>query len=44
MNEEQLLQRMTVNPNIFVGKPIIRGRRVAVEHLLAMLAAGDSIK
>jgi uncharacterized protein (DUF433 family) len=30
-----------VNPKIFGGKPIIRGRRLAVEHVLGMLAAGD---
>jgi uncharacterized protein (DUF433 family) len=42
MNEKQILQRITVNPDIFGGKPIIRGRRLAVEHVLAMLAAGDS--
>jgi uncharacterized protein (DUF433 family) len=42
MNESQLLGRITVNPAIFGGKPIIRGRRLAVEHVLAMLAAGDS--
>ena len=43
MNEEILLERITVNPEIFGGKPIIRGRRLAVEHVLGMLAAGDSI-
>ena len=42
MNEDELLARITVNPNIFAGKPIIRGRRLAVEHVLGMLAAGDS--
>jgi uncharacterized protein (DUF433 family) len=42
MNEKQILQRITVNPDIFGGKPIIRGRRLAVEHVLAMLATGDS--
>ena len=42
MNEQQLLDRITVNPKIFVGKPIIRGRRLAVEHVLGMLAAGDT--
>ena len=42
MSEEDLLKRITVNPAIFGGKPIIRGRRLAVEHILAMLAAGDS--
>jgi uncharacterized protein (DUF433 family) len=41
MNEDQLLERITVNPEIFGGKPIIRGRRLAVEHVLGMLAAGD---
>lgn len=39
--EEPLLRRITVNPAIFGGKPIIRGRRLAVEHVLGMLAAGD---
>jgi uncharacterized protein (DUF433 family) len=42
MNEDELLERITVNPAIFGGKPIIRGMRMAVEHVLGMLAAGDS--
>lgn len=43
MNPEQnLLERITVNPKIFGGKPIIKNRRLAVEHILGMLAAGDS--
>ena len=42
MNENQLLKRITYNPNIFGGKPIIRGHRLAVEHVLGMLSAGDS--
>jgi len=37
----KLLDRITINPQIFAGKPIIRGRRLAVEHVLGMLAAGD---
>jgi uncharacterized protein (DUF433 family) len=44
MDEEKLLKRITVNPKIFGGKPIIRGRRLAVEHILGMLAAGDSLE
>ena len=43
MNEQLLLKRITVNPNIFGGKPIIRGRRLAVEHILGMLAASDTV-
>ena len=42
MNENKLLERITVDLHIFGGKPIIRGRRLAVEHVLGMLAAGDS--
>ena len=44
MSETDLLQRITVNPQIFGGKPIVRGRRLAVEHVLAMLAAGDGFE
>lgn len=44
MDEKSLLRRINVNPQIFGGKPIIRGRRLAVEHVLGMLAAGDSIE
>ena len=39
---DELLKRITVDPQIFGGKPIIRGRRLAVEHVLEMLAAGDT--
>ncbi len=42
LDGNQLLSRISVNPKIFGGKPIIRGRRLAVEHVLDMLAAGDS--
>src|SRR5512142_368785 len=42
MTEQELLERITVNPKIFSGKPIVRGRRLAVEHVLGMLAAGDA--
>ena len=41
-DETRLLERITFNPDIFGRKPIIRGRRLAVEHVLGMLAAGDT--
>jgi uncharacterized protein (DUF433 family) len=44
MKTVNILDRITINPKIFGGKPIIRGRRVAVEHILGMLAVGDSIE
>lgn len=43
-NEQELLNRITINPGIFGGKPIIRGMRMAVEHILGMLAAGDTVQ
>jgi uncharacterized protein (DUF433 family) len=43
-SERELLDRITINPRIFGGKPIVRGRRLAVEHVLGMLAAGDTIE
>ena len=42
MDAQKLLERITVNPKIFNGKPIVRGRRLAVDHVLGMLAAGDT--
>jgi uncharacterized protein (DUF433 family) len=42
MDEDQLLEGITVDPRTFSGKPIIRGRRLAVEHVLGMLGAGDT--
>ena len=42
MDEASLLKRIVVNPEIFGGKPIVRGKRLAVEHVLSMLAAGDT--
>jgi uncharacterized protein (DUF433 family) len=43
MDEAALLERIRVNPRIFGGKPIVRGHRLAVEHVLGMLAAGDTV-
>ena len=40
--ENELLQRITARPDIFGGKPVVRDMRIAVEHILGMLAAGDS--
>lgn len=42
MGETELLERITFNPRILGGKPIVRGRRLAVEHILGMMAAGDT--
>ena len=44
IQETELLDRITFRVDIFGGKPIIRGMRFAVEHVLEMLAAGDSVE
>lgn len=44
MTSDEALDRITVDPSIFGGKPIIRGMRIAVEHVLGMLAAGGTPK
>jgi len=41
--EAELLERITVRPEIFGGKPVIRDMRIAVEHVLANLASGESV-
>jgi len=40
IDENQLLKRITVNPRIFGGQPIIRGLRIKVENVLALLEQG----
>jgi uncharacterized protein (DUF433 family) len=44
MSETELLQRITGDPEIFSGKPVIRGRWLAVEYVLGMPAAGDDFE
>ena len=41
-NNQELLKRITTRSDVFGGKPIIRDMRIAVEHVLGMLAAGDT--
>lgn len=38
--EQQLLQRITINPNICHGKPTIRNKRYPVDNLLELMASG----
>ena len=40
--EAELLERITVRPDVFGGKPIIRDMRMAVEHILGKMAAGNT--
>jgi len=38
--KDTLLNRIIIDPKILVGKPIIKGTRLAVEHILDLLGEG----
>ena len=40
MTDEQLLERITFNPNVMAGKPVIKGTRLTVDYILGLLAHG----
>jgi len=42
MAQQHLLERITADPEIFGGKPIIRGMRISVELILSLLMQGVS--
>ena len=43
MEDQQLLERITLNPKVMVGKPVIKGTRLTVEYILNMLAHGATV-
>jgi uncharacterized protein (DUF433 family) len=40
LTDDQLLGRITADPKVVLGKPVIRGTRLTVEHILNLLAHG----
>jgi uncharacterized protein (DUF433 family) len=40
MNNENLLSRIVIDPNVCHGKPIIRGMRYTVQSILELIASG----
>ncbi len=40
MKDQHLLERITLNPKVMTGKPVIRGTRLTVEYILNLLAHG----
>ncbi len=42
--KEDILKRVTVDPDVLVGKPVIRGTRLSVELVLGLLANGMSME
>ncbi|MEK7326125.1 MAG: DUF433 domain-containing protein [Chloroflexota bacterium] len=43
MKDQQLLERITLNPKVMVGKPVIKGMRLTVEYILNLLAHGATV-
>jgi uncharacterized protein (DUF433 family) len=44
MNDEQLLQRITTDQAVMVGKPVVRGTRLTVDYILNLLAHDATYK
>ena len=44
MRTKSLLNRITIDPKVMVGKPTIRGMRITVEQILRALANGLTAK
>jgi len=44
MIDMQLLNRITYNPEVMVGKPTIRGLRISVDQILKALAANIDVQ
>ena len=42
--EQELLERITMNPNVKVGKPVIRGTRLTVDFILGLLGHGMTMQ
>jgi len=42
MSDQDLLDRIEINPTVMVGKPVIRGTRLTVESVLNRLAHGTT--
>jgi uncharacterized protein (DUF433 family) len=40
---DELLKRIHIDPKIMVGKPVIRGTRITVEHIMNELASGMNV-
>ncbi|HTN82336.1 DUF433 domain-containing protein [Sorangium sp. So ce1389] len=43
MTDQSLLERITAQPEIMAGKPVVRGTRLTVPFLLGLLAHGATV-
>jgi len=43
MSDDELLTRISIDPKVMVGKPVIKGTRLTVEYIVRRLAKGSGI-
>ncbi len=43
MEQPKLLERIELNPKVMAGKPVIKGTRLTVQHILSLLAHGATV-
>ncbi len=43
MDDNNIIERIVIDPKIMMGKPIIRGTRLTVDFILNLLAHGNTI-
>ncbi len=43
MTNQQLLNRIAIDPKVMTGKPVIKGTRLTVEYILNLLAHGATM-
>ena len=43
MTDEQLLERISLNPEVMAGKPVVKGTRLTVEYIVNLMAHGADL-
>ncbi len=43
-SRHELLQRITIDPQVMLGKPLVKGTRLTVQYILGLLAQGIETK
>lgn len=44
MQDNPLINRIVIDPEILAGKPIVKGTRLSVQYILGLMASGADIK
>lgn len=44
MTDQKLLERISLDPKVMVGKPVVRGTRLTVDFILGLLAHGETVE